>query len=217
MLTVLFQDGAERSRTSSLSGAAEWKGGRWVMLVVLCAHQMEELYKKAHASIRASPVHQKKPKRDVKKKRSVCTLHWGFPSSRFFFFLICPYNVVHSWFDGLQVEQTDVVLNVNEAAVVGSFPWTGGIAPSCLWRRGRTASPRKKPVSYERNKKRLGTVSCPDTALSCRDASQKNTFILNLSFASWCFFVSGCFTCYKFFIFFTSSIANTSKTTWRIS
>lgn len=30
---------------------------------------MEEIYKKAHASIRANPVHEKKPKKDVKKKR----------------------------------------------------------------------------------------------------------------------------------------------------
>lgn len=30
---------------------------------------MEEMYKKAHASIRANPVHEKKPKKDVKKKR----------------------------------------------------------------------------------------------------------------------------------------------------
>ena len=29
------------------------------------------MYKKAHAGIRASPIHVKKPKKDVKKKRSV--------------------------------------------------------------------------------------------------------------------------------------------------
>lgn len=30
---------------------------------------MEEMYKNAHAGIRANPVHEKKPKREVKKKR----------------------------------------------------------------------------------------------------------------------------------------------------
>lgn len=31
--------------------------------------KMEEMYKKAHAAIRDNPVHEKKPKREVKKKR----------------------------------------------------------------------------------------------------------------------------------------------------
>lgn len=31
--------------------------------------QVEEIYKKAHASIRANPLHEKKPQKDVKKKR----------------------------------------------------------------------------------------------------------------------------------------------------
>uniref|UniRef100_A0A8C0U4H0 Ribosomal protein L5 n=1 Tax=Cyanistes caeruleus TaxID=156563 RepID=A0A8C0U4H0_CYACU len=33
---------------------------------------MEEMYKKAHAAIRDNPVHEKKPKREVKKKRWNC-------------------------------------------------------------------------------------------------------------------------------------------------
>ena len=33
------------------------------------ADSMEEMYKKAHAAIRENPVHEKKPKREVKKKR----------------------------------------------------------------------------------------------------------------------------------------------------
>lgn len=39
--------------------------------------QVEEMYKKAHAAIRANPVHEKKPPKDVKKKRWVpnfCTI-----------------------------------------------------------------------------------------------------------------------------------------------
>uniref|UniRef100_A0A673JBN4 60S ribosomal protein L5-like n=1 Tax=Sinocyclocheilus rhinocerous TaxID=307959 RepID=A0A673JBN4_9TELE len=36
---------------------------------LLCARRVEEMYKKAHASIRENPVHEKKPKREVKKKR----------------------------------------------------------------------------------------------------------------------------------------------------
>lgn len=31
--------------------------------------QVEEMYKKAHAAIRENPVHEKKPKKEVKKKR----------------------------------------------------------------------------------------------------------------------------------------------------
>lgn len=163
------------------------------MLVVSCARQMEDLYKKAHANIRANPAHEKKPKRDVKKKRSVCPLNGCFHSNQW----SCYFILTHGEFIQFpsimlsvhvqKGEQTDVALNVNEAVVVGSFPWTGGIVPSCLWRRGRTASPRKKPVSYERNKRRPGTVSCPGTALSCRNTSQTNTFILNSNFGSWCF------------------------------
>ncbi|NXA84105.1 RL5 protein, partial [Thryothorus ludovicianus] len=33
---------------------------------------MEEMYKKAHAAIRDNPVHEKKPKREIKKKRWNC-------------------------------------------------------------------------------------------------------------------------------------------------
>lgn len=33
------------------------------------------MYKKAHAAIRANPVLEKKPKKDVKKKRWVCNFH----------------------------------------------------------------------------------------------------------------------------------------------
>ena len=38
--------------------------------------QMEEMYKKAHAAIRENPVYEKKPKKEVKKKRyaSSCCL-----------------------------------------------------------------------------------------------------------------------------------------------
>lgn len=31
--------------------------------------QIEEMYKKAHATIRENPVHEKKPPKEVKKKR----------------------------------------------------------------------------------------------------------------------------------------------------
>ena len=36
---------------------------------VTCDLQVEEMYKKAHATIRDNPVHEKKPKKEVKKKR----------------------------------------------------------------------------------------------------------------------------------------------------
>uniref|UniRef100_A0A8C6EA14 Large ribosomal subunit protein uL18 n=1 Tax=Moschus moschiferus TaxID=68415 RepID=A0A8C6EA14_MOSMO len=36
---------------------------------LLLAHMMEEMYKKAHAAIRKNPVYEKKPKKEVKKKR----------------------------------------------------------------------------------------------------------------------------------------------------
>lgn len=35
---------------------------------------MEEMYKKAHAAMRENPVHEKKPKREVKKKRYLSVL-----------------------------------------------------------------------------------------------------------------------------------------------
>lgn len=39
-----------------------------------CHFQIEEMYKKAHASIRENPIHEKKPPREVKKKRWAHTL-----------------------------------------------------------------------------------------------------------------------------------------------
>uniref|UniRef100_A0A672Z838 60S ribosomal protein L5-like n=1 Tax=Sphaeramia orbicularis TaxID=375764 RepID=A0A672Z838_9TELE len=36
---------------------------------LLLARRVEEMYKKAHTAIRANPVHEKKPKKDVQKKR----------------------------------------------------------------------------------------------------------------------------------------------------
>uniref|UniRef100_A0A8D2AQS2 Large ribosomal subunit protein uL18 n=1 Tax=Sciurus vulgaris TaxID=55149 RepID=A0A8D2AQS2_SCIVU len=36
---------------------------------LLLARRMEEMYKKAHSAIRENPVYEKKPKREVKKKR----------------------------------------------------------------------------------------------------------------------------------------------------
>ena len=41
----------------------------------VCSFQVEEMYKKAHAAIRANPVHEKKPKKDIKKKRWVPNFH----------------------------------------------------------------------------------------------------------------------------------------------
>lgn len=38
--------------------------------------QVEEMYKKAHTAIRENPVHEKKPQKDVKKKRWVCHRCW---------------------------------------------------------------------------------------------------------------------------------------------
>lgn len=35
----------------------------------MCLLQVEEMYKKAHAAIRENPVHEKKPKKEVKKKK----------------------------------------------------------------------------------------------------------------------------------------------------
>lgn len=37
--------------------------------VCFALFQMEEMYKKAHAAIRENPVYEKKPKKEVKKKR----------------------------------------------------------------------------------------------------------------------------------------------------
>lgn len=68
-----FQDGAERSKKNrKASGLKRVEDVvNLCTLFRLCTLQMEDLYKKAHAGIRANPVHEKKPKKDVKKKRSV--------------------------------------------------------------------------------------------------------------------------------------------------
>ena len=49
--------------------------------------------------------------------------------------------------------------------------------PSYLWHRGRTASPRKRPVSYEHKNKKRGMVRD-----SAADTTQTNKFISNSSF-----------------------------------
>ena len=46
--------------------------------VCFALFQMEEMYKKAHAAIRENPVYEKKPKKEVKKKRCVSLFGgWG--------------------------------------------------------------------------------------------------------------------------------------------
>lgn len=42
--------------------------------IFLIYWKVEEMYKKAHSSIRENPVHEKKPKKEVKKKRCVFRL-----------------------------------------------------------------------------------------------------------------------------------------------
>lgn len=126
------------------------------------------MYKKAHTAIRANPVLEKKPKRDVTKKR---------------------------WVNRVQSEQP--LSRWSEPSSVGLFCFSGagGTAPSCRWHRGRTASPRKKPASYEHKNKKQGTVrgrqdgarphrlinvfkSTPSLCLSSTAASQLNSKII---------------------------------------
>lgn len=77
-----------------------------------------------------------------------------------------------------QTFPTAVVLNINGAAVVLFL--AGGIVPSCLWHRGRTASPRRRPASYEHKNKKQRTVRGP--AVETPHTSQTNKFIANSSF-----------------------------------
>ena len=44
--------------------------------VCFALFQMEEMYKKAHAAIRENPVYEKKPKKEVKKKRCGSFFFW---------------------------------------------------------------------------------------------------------------------------------------------
>lgn len=44
-------------------------GHYWDGLNLSLSPQIEEMYKKAHAAIRENPVHEKKPPKEVKKKR----------------------------------------------------------------------------------------------------------------------------------------------------
>ena len=53
---------------------------------------------------------------------------------------------------------SSALLNVN-GPIVFPLPVAGGTVPSYPWHRGRTALPRKRPVSYERRNKRKGTDS----------------------------------------------------------
>lgn len=51
----------------------------------LSIFQIEEMYKKAHASIRENPVHEKKPPKEVKKKRweEIPGLYFTFSELKF--------------------------------------------------------------------------------------------------------------------------------------
>lgn len=144
-------------------------GTQWTALSLikfLFCFQVEEMYKKAHAAIRANPVHQKKPKKDVKKKRWVDSHHRGTITA----LISC------------QIEAKVVTFSLvwwmlmELFFVVVSFR-AGGIAPSYLWHRGRTASPRKRPASYERKSKKKGTVRA--SAEKMQLTLQTNKFIWN--------------------------------------
>ncbi len=215
-----FQDGAERSKTihrtqSDMLRRAAFKRVPFVFVLF----QVEEMYKKAHATIRANPVHEKKPKKDVKKKRwvpsfhifiaffspSLCQCLWCCKAKwkgAYFRFLgpnrdnntqvtlipagnDCPdftqvpcLSIEKLYWEHPSAERTNIVLNVN-GAVVASFR-AGGIAPSYLWHRGRTASPRKRPASYEHKNRKQGTV---------RATTQTNKFISNSNFCLRQYFV----------------------------
>ena len=73
MFTVLFKTGLREARNCGAARAATWSALTYMSS--FCPFQVEEMYKKAHANIRANPVHEKKPKKDVKKKRWVHHVH----------------------------------------------------------------------------------------------------------------------------------------------
>lgn len=84
MFFLFFQDGAERSEMNDQIGLLVFCDScpELFLLPYLCLNnvffQVEEMYKKAHAAIRENPVHEKKPKKDVKKKRWVWYTVAGF-------------------------------------------------------------------------------------------------------------------------------------------
>ena len=70
--------------------------------------QMEEMYKKAHAAIRENPVYEKKPKREVKKKRWVVYNSLGKKPA------------ASCWSDFCALEQTRSLALHNVAAAEGT-------------------------------------------------------------------------------------------------
>lgn len=60
-----------------------------VLMFATLVSQVEEMYKKAHAGIRNNPVHEKKPKKEVKKKRQVDEQFWLFSIGMQYLLLRC--------------------------------------------------------------------------------------------------------------------------------
>ena len=77
--------------------------------VCFALFQMEEMYKKAHAAIRENPVYEKKPKREVKKKRCVVYHSLGKKPA-----------AVSCWSDFCALEQTRSLALHNVAAAKGT-------------------------------------------------------------------------------------------------
>lgn len=130
--------------------------------------QMEEMYKKAHAGIRANPVHEKKPPKEVKKKRWEIFYWLG---------LLREFEVVFSqqlWRSAWKAK----LLTVCSVTA-------GGTGPSSLWPRGKTVSPRRRPASSGLRNWRLPTET---SALF-----QTQKFVLN-KYEKESVFTCACFT-----------------------
>lgn len=85
--------------------------------------------------------------------------------------------------------------------------------PSYLWHRGRTASPRKRPASYEHKNKKKGTVR-GSARRSTTHTTQTNKFIANSNFFSVSVKIFGDVTALYLMLKFTpmSNIYNVKST-----
>lgn len=95
------------------------------------------MYKKAHAAIRENPVHEKKPPKEVKKKR------WETLKS----------NLQNVWICCCAAWCSRSTENKSCAGFVAA----DGTVPSSLWPRGKTALLRRRPASSGLRSKRLQT------------------------------------------------------------
>lgn len=153
MSIVLFKTGLREARWTMVR--REWNAKMWCInlhaVFLNCFFsptQVEDMYRKAHANIRANPVHQKKPKKDIKKKRWVPNFQISISSC---FFSLMPLKVA-----SLRTNKRgpNVILKVPQPHYWYLREWTcitQAFCPSIQWLHWKDSSAEQTNIALNVN------------------------------------------------------------------